>query len=93
MKRKLRLLNHLPETAEYYGWKRYEVVGNEEVVVTKYRKGEKQFKIVSLVDSWQAFPDIAFAIEAKHFPAASRGGLRRNPDTGLLELQIGRAHV
>lgn len=90
---KRRLLAELPETPIYHGWKRYEIVGTPVIVAEYFKNGEKTSEIITLVDGWQAFPDIDWALEAQKFPVDQRNGLTRNPNTGVLEPARSRVQV
>lgn len=82
---KKRLLLELPETDVYNGWRRYEIVGTPVIVSEYFKRGKEPFEIITLIDGWQSFPTIEWALEAQKFSVSDRNGLTRNPDTGLLE--------
>lgn len=90
---KRRLLAELPETHIYHGWKRYEVVGTPVIVAEYSKNGKTTSEIITLVDGWQSFPSIDWALEAHKFTVDQRNGLTRNPNTGLLEPPSPRVQV
>lgn len=90
---KRRLLVELPETHIYHGWKRYEIVGTPVIVAEYSKNGKTTSEIITLVDGWQSFPSIDWALEAHKFTVDQRNGLTRNPNTGLLEPPSPRVQV